>query len=294
MRQFTKFIAPALIAVTSLGAIAPGIAEAAPNRHVQAARHYDIRSDIQGLTRWTRRMTVREAFSRSVNTVFGKLGLFYVGPKELMRYAERFHFNHPIESDMPVQTGYAKIAAEDYWSVVTAASGFTRDNTMSPVQGAMIAAAVANDGVMMEPYLVRSLHDANGEMVYQAQPRQASVALERKSAENLRVMMRETIRSGTSRKSFRVMNQRTKFDDVEVGGKTGSLTGTDPFGRCDWFVGYMRYKGQKIAVAALTVNEEKWRVKSSYLASSFFMDAASDLQKREQAANEARKSAPFN
>ncbi|AOR78362.1 hypothetical protein QUC32_12685 [Novosphingobium resinovorum] len=64
MRQFTKFIAPALIAVTSLGAIAPGIAEAAPNRHVQAARHYDIRSDIQGLRANIDRAAARRTISQ--------------------------------------------------------------------------------------------------------------------------------------------------------------------------------------------------------------------------------------
>ncbi|MEK7357458.1 MAG: penicillin-binding protein, partial [Bdellovibrionota bacterium] len=49
-----------------------------------------------------------------------------------------------------------------------------------------------------------------------------------------------------------------------------SLTGTNPQGKCDWFVGYARFGNQRIAVAALTVNEKKWRVKSSTLAKLFF------------------------
>lgn len=222
--------------------------------------------------RWTRRMTLREAFARSVNVFFGKLGLFYVGPQELMAYAERFRFNHPIRADFPIQTGYARISTDDPWSVVTAASGFTRDNTMSPMQGALMAAAVANDGVMMEPYIVESLRDQVGQVFYKANPVQASVIVEPNAAAELRVLMRETVHSGTSRKSFRKVARKNLFEDVEIGGKTGSLMGDDPIGKCDWFVGYLRYKDARIAVAALTVNEEKWRVKSSYLASSFFGD----------------------
>ncbi len=238
------------------------------------------------VNRWTRHMTMREAFGRSVNTVFGKLGLFYVGPAALLEYAERFHFNRPIRADVPIQTGYAHIDADDYWSVVTAASGFTQDNTMSPVQGAMIAAAVANDGIMMDPYLVNTLSDASGEILYQVEPRKGSTAIEPDSAAELRSMMRETVRNGTSRKSFRQIVHRDRFmEGAELGGKTGSLSGKNPTGRCDWFVGYMRFKGARIAVAALTVNQEKWRVKSSTLASTFFQDYGRLLNSREVAAN---------
>ncbi len=261
--------------------------KANPNTIVpfNGANHTLYKKNVQDTkpNRWTRHMTLREAFGRSVNVFFGKLGLFYIGPHDLIEYAERFRFNQPIRADFPAQAGQARISPDDPWSVVTAASGFTRDNTMSPIHGAMIAGAVANDGVMMEPYLVEALTDERGATIYHAEPRQASVAVEPRSAEDLRVLMRETIRSGTSRRSFRQMVRRTDLDGVELGGKTGSLTGGDPMGKCDWFVGYMRYKDQRIAVAALTVNEEKWRVKSSYLASDFFLNYARGLKSRERA-----------
>ncbi len=222
------------------------------------------------VTRWTQRITMREAFARSVNTFFGKLGLFYVGPSGLLTYAERYQFNHPIHADVPVQTGYSKFKADDPWSVATAASGFTKDNTMSPLQGALMAAAVANDGVMMEPYLFESLSTKSGGEIYTAEPRQASVVVEPRTAEELRKLFNETVRSGTSRKSFRQTVHRSIYDDVEFGGKTGSLTGTNPIGKCDWFIGYARFGDQRIAVGALTVNEKKWRVKASMLANLFF------------------------
>lgn len=222
--------------------------------------------------KWTRRMTIREAFGSSVNTIFGKLGLFYAGPETLRAYAERFHFNHPIRADVPIQTGYSRFTADDPWSVVAAASGFTLDNTMSPVQGAMIAAAVANDGVMMEPYIVDSVMNPQGEPLYQAAPRRASIVVGPETARQLRELFEQTVRSGTSRRAFRQALKARKFDTVEFGGKTGSLTGTNPKGKCDWFIGYARFGDQRIAVAALTVNQQKWRVKSSTLAQLFLTD----------------------
>lgn len=236
-------------------------------------------------TRWTTRMTLRDAFARSVNTFFSKLGLFYVGPQNLAVYAERFLFNHPIQSDIPVQQGKAKISAEDPWGVAAAASGFTKENTMSPVHGALIAAAIANDGVMMEPFVVDSLHDEAGEIFYRGEPRSASIVMEPQSADGLRELFRQTVKSGTSRKSFRQTVRRSAFDDIEFGGKTGSLMGENPNGKCDWFVGYARYRDQRIAVAALTVNEKKWKVKSSMLANLFFQRYMRDLKKQESLAD---------
>lgn len=236
-------------------------------------------------TRWTTYMTMREAFARSVNTFFGKLGLFYVGPRNLEMYAERYLFNHPIKADVPVETGRAKISTDDPWSVAEAASGYTRENTMSPIQGALIAAAVANDGVMMEPYLVDSLRTSGGETIYRAEPRQASVVIDADAAEDVRELFQQTVRSGTSRKSFRKTVRRPSFYEVEFGGKTGSLMGKDPFGKTDWFVGYARFRDQRIAVAALTVNEKKWTVKSSMLANLFFQDYLRQMKRRESVAS---------
>lgn len=236
------------------------------------------------INRWTRKMTMREAFARSVNVFFGKLGLFYVGPENLLNYAERFLFNQPIEADVPVQTGIARIVPNDPWSVVTAASGFTRENTMSPLHGALIAAAVANDGVMMEPYLVDALVDQAGETIYEAEPRPASIVFEANSSEAIRELFRQTVISGTSKKSFRQTVRKRLFDDIEFGGKTGSLTGSNPLGKCDWFVGYARYRDQRIAVAALTVNEKKWRVKSSMLANLFFANYFRNVKDQERVA----------
>ncbi|MES2855639.1 MAG: penicillin-binding transpeptidase domain-containing protein, partial [Bdellovibrionota bacterium] len=250
------------------------------------ANHTLYKSNVfdSRLTRWTRHITMRDAFARSVNSFFGKMGLFMVGPENLKAYADRFLFNHQIHADVPVQIGETKFNSEDPWSVVSAASGFTRDTTMSPLQGALIAAAVSNDGVMMEPYLIQSLRDSDGNLMYEAEPKQASVVIDRESSEELRELFNATVRSGTSRKSFRQTVRKSTFDEVEFGGKTGSLTGLNPAGKCDWFIGYARYGNERIAVAALTVNEKKWRVKSSVLASLFFSNYLKDALAGEKVA----------
>ena len=214
--------------------------------------------------RWTRQITLRQAFAESVNSVFAKLGE-HVGAPQLKAYAERFGFNRKIASDMPIDTGHANIQGDD-WNLAEVASGFTKETRMSPLQGALIASTVVNDGVMMEPFVIQSVHKSDGTMIYQATPASMGSVIAPNTAKELRELGMQTVRGGTGRKSFRGFFRESEFEDVEVGGKTGSLTGDDPKGKYDWFVGWANGPKGRIAVAALTIHKKYWKVKSSYLA----------------------------
>ena len=218
----------------------------------------------QGSNRWTRYVSLKEAFAKSINTVFGKIGAYNLQPSVLRDYADRFGFNRKIASDVPVQTGRAPIP-DDPWGVAQASSGYTRDNTMSPLQGSLIAATVVNNGVMMEPYLVQSVYQPDGTRLYTAQPTVSRQVITPETAMEVRALMRETISHGTCQKTFRGFS-RSECALIDVGGKTGTLTGFNPLGKYDWFIGYAEYGGQKIAYASLTIHKDIWRVKSSQIA----------------------------
>ncbi len=220
------------------------------------------------LTRWTRYVTLRQAFAQSVNTVFGRIGAHTVGAEQLKEYAGRFGFGRAIPFDLPVQAGRADIG-EDAWELAEAAAGFTRETTMSPLQGALIAAAVVNEGVMMEPYAIESAHRQDGTELHRAVPGVMSYATDAVTALEIRDLMRETVSKGTSTKSFRGFF-KGDLSLLDVGGKTGSLSGQDPPGKYDWFVGYADSGSRRVAVAALTIHGKYWKVKSSYIARKGF------------------------
>ncbi len=217
--------------------------------------------------RWVRKMRLREAFARSVNTVFGKLGIYTVPKEDLNHYAEKFQFNKDIPVDLPVEAGTFEFLGEDPLSVAEVASGFNRNVLMSPLQGAVMAGAIANDGLMMEPFLVDSFTPNRAGVPYQAEPVPMGQVISAETARELRSMMQDTVRVGTSRKSFRGLARQSVKAEVEMGGKTGSLTGNNPKGKYDWFVGYAKKGDKSLGLAVLTIHEEKWTVKSSYLAS---------------------------
>lgn len=223
---------------------------------------YNVLKDKRN--RWTRDMKLKEAFAKSVNTVFGKIGALSLETEELRKHAQRFGFNRRIAADIPVQIGRSDID-DTPWSRAEAASGFTRNNTMSPLHGAMIAASVVNGGTMMQPFAVEAVYDSKGDLIYRSEAAVAFESMDPQTAAEVRTLMQETVRRGTSRRTFRRFF-RGDLADLEVGGKTGSLSGMSPKGKYDWFVGYGDDGVHKIAFAAMTVHEKYWRVKSTYIA----------------------------
>ena len=107
--------------------------------------------------------------------------------------------------------------------------------------------------------------DNNGIVLYANEPVPTEPAILLEATKQLQIMMRETVRSGSAQQSFKGF-ARGNFAGVEVGGKTGSLSGSKPKGTYDWFIGYARHGEQKLAFAALCINEAYWYVKSSYIA----------------------------
>jgi peptidoglycan glycosyltransferase len=230
----------------------------------------NVMSDV--VNKWTRSISLKQAFAQSVNTFFARLAFKKMEPDDLREYAERFQFNKNIETDFPIDMSTAIIPEEKNYEFAEAASGFNKRNKLSPVQGAMMAAAIADDGIMRNPYIVDSLTNEKGEVVYQGESTEISRPLTPIGAQKLRELMQATLVQGTGRKSFKTLVKNNQFMAYEFGGKTGSLMGDEPKGKVDWFIGYAIHGDKKIAVAAITVNKKFWTVKSAFLAQSIIKD----------------------
>lgn len=223
------------------------------------------------VTRWTRFISLKDAFARSINTAFGRLTLETLDPQDLSEYVKRFMFNKYIPADFDVEQSTAEIPDEKGFEMAQVASGYNRFNTMSPVHGAMIAGAIINDGKIVAPYLVQEI-SKDREIIYKGDQYDIGQAITQDSAAKVREMMEQTVLAGTGRKTFRKLLKDKKFQEVEMGGKTGHFSGLNPKGTNDWFVGYASDGETKVAIAAITVNIKNWTVKSSALAEMMFRE----------------------
>jgi penicillin-binding protein A len=217
--------------------------------------------------RWTQKVTLKEAFARSINTVFGKLAVNDLEPGWLADYAMKFGFNRFWLSEIPFDTGYAAIPDNKDFHLAEISSGFNRITKMSPLQGALMASVVAANGQSFVPYIVDEVISQRGEPLFHAQPLSLGEVIAPETAKKLQVLMEETVRSGTSHGAFRALVRDPRFRNVKMGGKTGSLYNDKPYGKTDWFIGYAKPEtGRTLVISALTVHADKWTVRSSELA----------------------------
>jgi cell division protein FtsI/penicillin-binding protein 2 len=75
-------------------------------------------------------------------------------------------------------------------------------------------------------------------------------------------MLTSTVTSGTSRKAFHDRRGRPLLN-VDIAAKTGSINGSDPKGHYSWFAAFAPVNNPKIALVALVINQDKWKIKSS-------------------------------
>ena len=202
-------------------------------------------------------LSLAMALAKSANVVFAKMAVKHLDGDELRKEAERFLFNRPI-FDQPMAQSKADIP-DSGLDFAKSAAGFG-EVQLSPMHAALIAAAVGNGGMALEPSLI----DAVGEE--EIPPTGSMRLLNAETAEKLRDMMKLTVSQGTATSSFRERH-RYVLGDIEVAGKTGSLSNhKGVFKDYSWFVGFAPADDPKIAVAAVVVNGMKWKVHAPFIA----------------------------
>lgn len=206
--------------------------------------------------KYTSFIPLKDAFADSINPVFGCIGKNQLGKTGLERYADLFFFNRAIDFDLPVDTSCVKISDDPYnWAEV--ACGFNHVTTISPLHGAMIAAAIVNDGVIMNPSVIDTV-SVKGRVVYRRMNVELCQAMKPQTAEMLRTLMNATVSDGTARKAFRGSAKDELLSGLDIGGKTGSLNNNPEHVKFDWFAGFAEDSrtSKKIAVCILVAHKD--------------------------------------
>jgi peptidoglycan glycosyltransferase len=110
----------------------------------------------------------------------------------------------------------------------------------------MIAAAVANRGTLMKPYLVSQLRAPDLTVLDQAEPEELSSATTPEVADGLSRMMRSVVQNGTGRSA--------RITGVDVIGKTGTAENAPGAQPHAWFIGAGSAKGKQVAVSVIIEN----------------------------------------
>lgn len=196
-----------------------------------------------------RRITLTQALQVSCNVTFMSLAN-ELGVEAMTEQAEAFGFNDTSLEDLGGQA--ESLYPPDLDPPQTALSGIGQSSvTATPLQMAMVAAAIANDGDVMRPYVVDEVRAPNLSVLDRTDPQSISKAISSTTADELTTMMVATVDSGTATPA--------QIPGVQVAGKTGTAQSTADRPPYAWFVSFAPADDPQVAVAVLVQSSDTSR-----------------------------------
>ncbi|MBC7462599.1 MAG: penicillin-binding protein 2 [Thermoleophilia bacterium] len=197
--------------------------------------------------------TLSDALTNSYNTVFAKLGND-LGAERLRTQMEQFGFfetpplvglpNDELRASGLSDTDGSPLELNDDVDTARVAIGQER-LTVTPLQMAMVAAAIGNDGKLVKPSLVEQVTRANGGQVRGFEVRDWKQSMTPAHARQLQRMMQNVVEEGTG--------SAVRLQGIQIAGKTG----TADFGGRNlvWFVAFAPVDNPRVAIAVAIENQ---------------------------------------
>jgi peptidoglycan glycosyltransferase len=186
------------------------------------------------------KITITQALKVSCNTAFANLGL-ELGEDKLREQAQLFGFDRRHLADLRGVASQFPDELNDAQLALSAIGQF--DVAASPLQMAMVSAAIANDGELMDPYIVSRVQAPDLKPIQTHKPDVLSTAMTPENAKELQQMMSVVVSQGTG--------ANAQISGVAVGGKTGTAQSDPKRKPYAWFTSFAPLDEPKIAVAVI-------------------------------------------
>lgn len=186
---------------------------------------------------------LREALVKSCNVSFAKTGV-ELGRESLRNIAELYMLNKNIPFD--IQTAKSQFSKEKMDDAELAATSIGQGKTLvTPLNMAMITSAIANDGEMVKPILVKEVTNHKGKVLRKSTTKTLSTVSTPEEAAELKSMMKDVVERGTGTKAG--------ISNVSVAGKTGTAENETDKTHA-WFIGFAPVEDPKVAIAVVLEN----------------------------------------
>ena len=187
---------------------------------------------------------ITDAFANSCNVFFSEIGV-KIGAAALRKTADDMLFNKGISFDLSQSTPSVQLNSSSSESELVETSIGQGRTMVTPLFMASIAQAIANNGVMMKPYVVDHIENFAEKTVETKVPETYATILTSEESQKLKEMMVEVVNRGTGAKA--------NSDYFQVAGKTG--TAENPGGNDHlWFVGFAPADNPQYAVSVVLEN----------------------------------------
>ena len=187
-------------------------------------------------------LTLSQALAFSDNFTFAHIGLT-LGPRTLLQYAHRYMVDSRIPFEIPVAISSIADGKVHPSRAEVAQSAFGGPpDRVTPLQMALVAATVANGGVLMAPHLVQEIETAGGRVIQRYSPRPIQRVMKASTAAQITTAMSFVVNHGSGFKA--------QIPAVQVAGKTGTAASGAARPNA-WFIAFAPTRHPRVAVAVL-------------------------------------------
>lgn len=211
-----------------------------PSKFILPGTNTAITNSGEGKCGGAKTVSIATALKLSCNVPFAQLGID-LGQEAIAKQAKAFGFGESISIPLKVTPSVYPENLDEAQTGLTAFGQF--DVRVSPLQMAMVSAAIANAGIEMKPYLVDQIFTSNLTLLEEGKPTELRRSVTTSTAERIKQMMIAAVSSGVS--------SNAKIPGVKVAGKTGTAENgvKDPFTL--WFTGFAPADNPEVAVAVV-------------------------------------------
>ena len=214
-----------------------------PSRFTLPGTSTQIQNSGEGKCGGGYTVSLADALKLSCNIPFAQVGL-KLGQGTIGDMASKFGFGKSIKLPLVATPSVYPTNLDDAQTALTAFGQF--DVRVTPLQIAMVSAAIANGGTLMQPNLIRQVLSSNLAQLAKTTPSVFSNPISQSTATKLKDMMVAAVNSGVSGNG--------KIPGVEVAGKTGTAQNGKNEPYTLWFTGFAPANNPKVAVAVVVAD----------------------------------------
>ena len=189
-------------------------------------------------------VNIDDAMAYSCNCTFASLG-DRIGSGELRKTADDLRINSDISFDLPLSDSIVSLTRFSSISELAETSIGQGKTLVTPLYMAMLISSVANDGVMMQPYMIEKVTNSDGGTKSTTVPKIYDTVMTPEEADRLTEMLVQVINRGTGTAAY--------LDGYQAAGKTGTAENAEEYDH-SWFVGFASTDKPDVAVAVILEN----------------------------------------
>ena len=163
-------------------------------------------------------VTFLDVVKNSINTGFVRLGL-ELGGERLMNYARKFGFGEPTGIELPGEESGILFNPKDMVASDVATSSIGQSIAVTPLQMVTAMSAIANDGVLLKPHIVKAIYNADGSVYQKMEREEVRRCIDSDVDKTLKSVLEQVVSTGGGSKA--------SIEGYHIAGKTGTAQKID-------------------------------------------------------------------